>query len=296
MHFPVANNALEEFLCPAGIFGARTVEKKSMTNQTNQSNMTNKTSKTNMTKPLMNTELALERLLQLSVAGDRLATRTFIEQVHGHGLTATQLAHELYWPTMQTIFRMWRHDQLTTLAYQYATRLLRMLVDQAQARYEQAPRNGRTLLCVCGPNESEDLAGQLCSDLLEASGYCVFFAAGGVANDEIISEIGQRKPDALVVFAAAASDAPRIRQLIDMLREAQSRPSFPVICGGGVFARAPGLAEEIGADATADDPLAVERMVRCALAAPVATPTPAATATQRRSASNASPRTRIAVA
>ena len=43
---------------------------------------------------------------------------------------------------------------------------------------------------------------------------------------------------------------------------------MPIICGGGVFARAPGLAEEIGADATADDPFAVERMVRGALASP----------------------------
>ena len=125
-----------------------------------------------------------------------------------------QLSNELYWPTMQTIFRMWRQDQMTMLAYQYSTRILRMLVDQAQAGYEQAPRNGRTILCVCGGNESEDLAGQLCSDLLEASGYEIFFAAGGVANDELLSEIGQRRPDAVVVFAASASDAPKIRGLI----------------------------------------------------------------------------------
>lgn len=221
-----------------------------------------------MTSPSMNAELALERLLQLCVSGDRPATRTFIEQVQRHGLTATQLSQELYWPAMQTIFRMWRQDQLSMLAHQYATRILRMLVDQAQSGYSQAPRNGRRLLCVCGQNESEDLAGQLCSDLLEASGYEVFFAAGGVANDEILAEAGQRRPDAVVVFAAAASDAPKIRHLIDLIRSTDSNPGMPVICGGGVFARAPGLAEEIGADATADDVFAVERMVRCALAAP----------------------------
>lgn len=244
-----------------------------------------------MTQSALNTELALERLLQLCVSGDRVATRTFIEQVQRHGFNSNQLAQELYWPTMQTIFRMWRQDQLTTLAYQYATRLLRMLVDQAQVGYEQAPRNGQSLLCVCGPNESEDLAGQMCSDLLEASGYEVFFAAGGVANDEIMAEIGQRRPDALVVFAAAAADAPKIRELIDMIRSQQSHPGVPIVCGGGVFARAPGLAEEIGADATADDPFAVERMVRCAMAAPVAR-----VAATRASAPVASPRRRAAVA
>ncbi len=167
-----------------------------------------------------------------------------------------------------------------------------MLVDQAQAGYEQSSRNGRSLLCICGGNESEDLAGQLCADLLEASGYEVFFAASGVANDELLCEIGQRRPDAVVVFAAAASDAPRIRHLIDTVRTLQANPGMPIICGGGVFARAPGLAEEIGADATADDPFAVERMVRCALATPRMTAR-TATATTTASVSN---RRRSAVA
>ena len=216
--------------------------------------------------------MALERLLQLCVSGDRPATRDFIGQVQGQGLSSMQLAQELYWPAMQTIFRMYRQDQLTTLAYQYSTRILRMLVDQAQATYPQRARNGHRLLCVCGQNESEDLAGQLCSDLLEAAGYEILFAAGGVANDEILEEAGLRRPDAIVVFAAAASDAPKIRQLIDLIRSTDANPGMPVFCGGGVFARAPGLAQEIGADGTADDVFAVEEMVRCTLCAPKATP------------------------
>ncbi len=202
----------------------------------------------------LNIDLTLERLLQLCVSGDRAGVRVLHSQLETAGLSASEIAQRLYWPSMQVIFRMWRQDQLTALAYRYATRILRMLVDQAQARYGQSQRNGRRLLCVCGPEESEDTAGQLCADLLEAAGYEVLFAAGGVANDEIMQEIAQRQPDAVVVFAAAASDAPRIRQLIDGLRETHRDRTMPVICGAGVFARADGLADEIGATATAHDP------------------------------------------
>lgn len=212
-------------------------------------------------------EVALARLVQLCVGGDRVDARNYINSI-SQGQEAIEISKGLYWPAMQVIYKMERHDQLTRLAYQYASRILRMLVDQAQAHYEQAPRNGRRLLCVCGPNEAEDMAGQLCADLLEAAGYEVLFAAGGVANDEILQEVGQRRPDALVVFAAAASDAPQIRMLIDAIRTVGAAPDMPIICGGGVFSRAPGLAEEIGADATADDPQEIERMVRCALASP----------------------------
>jgi|GEM_PF-450217 len=227
----------------------------------------------------LNIDLTTERLLQLCVSGDRAGVRELHSQLETAGVSATEIAQRLYWPSMQVIFRMWRQDQLTALAYRYATRILRMLVDQAQARYSQSQRNGRRLLCVCGPEESEDTAGQLCADLLEASGYEVLFAAGGVAKDEIMQEVAQRKPDAVVVFAAAASDAPRIRELIDGLREIHRNQSVPVICGAGVFARAEGLAEEIGATATAHDPAEMIAAVHGAVFGTAAT-TSASTRTQ----------------
>lgn len=220
----------------------------------------------------LNIDITIERLLQLCVSGDRAGVRELHTQLEVAGLSASEIAQRLYWPSMQVIFRMWRQDQLTALAYRYATRILRMLVDQAQARYSQSQRNGRRVLCVCGPEESEDTAGQLCADLLEAFGYEVLFAAGGVAKDEIMQEIAQRKPDAVVVFAAAASDAPRIRQLIDSLREVHRDQSMPVICGAGVFARAEGLAEEIGATATAHDPAEVIAAVQTAVFGTASTP------------------------
>ena len=92
---------------------------------------------------------------------------------------------------------------------------LRMMVDQAQARYTTSESRNRRIALFCGPNETEELAGQMVADLLEADGYEVTFAGGGVANDEIREEIGQREPDVLLLFASSAKDAPSIRELID---------------------------------------------------------------------------------
>ena len=46
-----------------------------------------------------------------------------------------------------------------------------------------------------------------------------------------------------------------IRQLIDHVRSINAHPEMQIIVGGGVFNRAPGLAEEIGADLWANDPI-----------------------------------------
>jgi hypothetical protein len=93
-------------------------------------------------------------------------------------------------------------------------------------------------------------------------------AGGGVANDEIREELTQREPDILLLFASSAKDAPFIRELIDGIRENGGYTDMQIVVGGGIFNRAPGLSEEIGADVCAASPsdllekLVTERTVR----------------------------------
>jgi methanogenic corrinoid protein MtbC1 len=107
---------------------------------------------------------------------------------------------------------------------------------------------------VCGPNEPNELAGQMAADMLEANGYEVIFAGGGVANDEIIKTIGQIKPAILAVFSSIPQDLPHVRMMIDDLHDMGVCPEVQIVVGGGVYNRAEGLAEEIGADLWALSP------------------------------------------
>ena len=133
-------------------------------------------------------------------------------------------------------------------------RLLRGLVDQMQMRLQQKQRRGETVLIACGEEESEELAAQMAADLLEADGYTVFFAGGGIANDELVEQLGTISADKLVMFGAIPATVPQTRLLIDRLHEIGVCPDVQIIVGGGVFNRADGLAEEIGADLWAKSP------------------------------------------
>jgi methanogenic corrinoid protein MtbC1 len=181
----------------------------------------------------MQQDIAIERLFQSLIAGDRIGARQLVSEYLASGHRSEDLAIDVLWPSMQTLFQMWRNDQLSTLAHRYATRMMRTIVDQAQASYAQAPRNGRRVILACGADETEDMAAQLAADFLEAAGYEVLFAASGVANDELLAETGTRRPDALIMFAAGASDAPRIRQLIDTIHAIRATPGMPIICSAG---------------------------------------------------------------
>ena len=82
----------------------------------------------------MNQELVVERLFERLTAGDRAGTRFIVQETIDEGVAAEELSREVYWPVLDMINTLYRADQLTTLAHHYATRLLRALVDQAQAR------------------------------------------------------------------------------------------------------------------------------------------------------------------
>lgn len=195
-----------------------------------------------------------ERFLTCLISGDRQGARELINDALDVETRGERILTHLFWPTLDHVQELYRNDQLTDLGFNYATRLLRQLVDQMQMRLSQQPRNGQRVLVVCGAEQSEELAAQIASDLLEAAGFTVFYGGGGVANDEIVEQIGAASIDKIVVFGATPAAVPQTRLLIDRLHDIGVCPNLQIIVGGGVFNRADGLAEEIGADLWAEDP------------------------------------------
>lgn len=199
-------------------------------------------------------DVLLEQFFTTLISGDRQAAREIVAQVAQAGCSTEQVLARLFWPTLDHIQTLYRNDHLSNLAHHFATRLMRHLVDQLQTKLAQGPRRNKTVLLICGPEEPEELAAQIAADLLEADGYTVYFGGGGVANDEIVNQLGEMKADILAVFSTAASTLPYLRQLIDHLHEIGVCPNLQIAVGGGVFNRAEGLAEEIGADLWATTP------------------------------------------
>ncbi len=203
----------------------------------------------------MSQETLVERFFEILINGDRPAARAMIDECAREGCTPERILSDLCWPTYEFVGRLHRADQLSQLSYRLSTRLLRVMVDQLALRLTMQPRSGKSVFAVCGPTDADELGAQIAVDLLEASGFRVTFAGGGLPGDEILAQVHESSPDVLVMFASAPSDLPEIRGLIDTLREIGARPGLQIAVGGGVFNRAEGLAEEIGLTLWATNPL-----------------------------------------
>ena len=127
------------------------------------------------------------------------------------------------------------------------------MTDQLTAKLVRKAANGKSALVFCGDAEPEELGGQITADLFESDGWLVRFAGGGVPEDEVLKLIGELRPDLLILFGTLPSGMPAVRKLIDYLRDVNSCPQMQILCCGGIYQRAEGLAEEIGADLYAPD-------------------------------------------
>ena len=204
-----------------------------------------------MSKSVNNT--LSQQYLEPLLTGDRDACRAVIEQAQARGLAEYELLIKLIWPTMELIQTLFREDRISQSTLNLATRLNRTITDQLAAKLPRGASNGRKVLIFCGDGEPEELGGQLCADLFESDGWTVRFGGGGVPNDEVLKLIGEHRPDVLLMYGTLPAAVPSVRKLIDYLREVNSCPEMQVMCCGGIYKRAEGLSEEIGADLFAPD-------------------------------------------
>ncbi len=205
-------------------------------------------------------EDALARYLEALLRGDRKGCRCIIEETMQSGIPANSVYLHLIWPVMMEVERLVRADKITTIQEHLATRINRTIVDQLQNKLPRRPARGKKAVVCCAREELQELGAQMIADLFESDGWLVQFLGGGLTNDDIFAHVNEWAPDVLLVYGTAAKQAPEVRQLIDRIRGVNAWPNLRIIVSGGVFNRAEGLWEEIGADgyaATAADALRV---------------------------------------
>lgn len=196
-------------------------------------------------------EQVLARYLEPLLRGDRKACRVVIEETLQSGVPANSVYVDVIWPVMVEIESLLRADKITPTQEHLATRINRTIVDQLQNKLPRRPSRNKKIVICCAPNDLQELGAQMMVDLFESDGWEVRFLGGGLNKDDILAFTNEYAPDILLIYGTSPKQAPDVRRLIDTIRGVDAWPNLRTMVSGGLFKRAEGLWEEIGADAYA---------------------------------------------
>ncbi|HAL45821.1 MAG: hypothetical protein A2Y12_02760 [Planctomycetes bacterium GWF2_42_9] len=203
----------------------------------------------------MNKETYMHRYMDALLTGDRHVCREVIEDVlHNNNASIIGVYSDIIWPMMLEIDRLYREDKITSVQEHLATRINRTIVDQLQNKLPKQAATAKKVIVCSSSKEICELGAQMVTDMFESAGWNVRFIGGGLTNDDILTYVNEFGPDVLVVYGTEPSDTPQVRNIIDRVREVNAWPNMKIMLCGGVFGRAEGLWEEIGADLYAPTP------------------------------------------
>jgi len=190
----------------------------------------------------------LSRYLQPLLRGDRKACRAVIEEILQSGVPANSVYIHVIWPIMVEIEKLLRTDKITPTQEHLATRINRTIIDQLQNKLPRRPSRNKKIAVCCAADQLQELGAQMLVDLFESDGWEVRFLGGGLTNDDIFAFVNEYAPDILLIYGTIPKQAPAVRRLIDTIKTVNAWPHMRIMVSGGLFNRAEGLWEEIGAD------------------------------------------------
>ncbi len=199
----------------------------------------------------------LIRYMQPLLAGRRAECFDLVHQAVREGTPADELLCDVVWPSLAQIERLYNDDRINSAVEHMAYRINRTVADQLQPHLPRNTAKGKRVVVACADHEGEELGAQMMADLFQSDGWEVFFVGGGVPDDEILSMVGQLRPHLLLIFGAHPEAVANTRAMIERIRDIGVCPTMNIMVTGGIFNRADGLWQEVGADAFCGQPRAV---------------------------------------
>jgi len=123
-------------------------------------------------------EPLLTRYLQPLLAGRRAECFNLIAEVVRGGYDPRELIHDVVWPAMAQLERLYRDDRIDTAIDNMACRINHTVADQLQAHLPKRVPNGKRIVVTCGDDQRQVIGAQMLADLLQSDGWDVYFVGG----------------------------------------------------------------------------------------------------------------------
>lgn len=206
-------------------------------------------------------ELVLRsQYLDAVLAPDARRAREVVLDAAEAGVPVVSLYLRVLQPALVEIGRQWELAQISVAREHLATQISQSVLAELAGRLSTGDGGrGRKAIVSCSPGELHSVGGQMVADFLEADGWEVLILGADVPAADL-AQVAEAEEVAVVALSTALpAHLLAAGAACAALRRLASPPL--IVAGGRAFAGDAARAEVVGADAYADDPAELLRLL-----------------------------------
>ena len=174
----------------------------------------------------------VERLSHDLLSG-QLAAVPELLQADDLGVPLPVLFQDVLLRVQVEVGQRWQRGDLRVGQEHEITEFVREAIAQLSWRHAVVP-HGPAILAACAPGEHHDLGLRMVVGLLRAQGRNVHFLGSNIDVPQLLEEIRDRLPAAVLLSATLPERFPALQHLLEELREDAATREIPVVVGGGI--------------------------------------------------------------
>ncbi|MEX2481838.1 MAG: cobalamin-dependent protein [Gammaproteobacteria bacterium] len=189
--------------------------------------------------------------------GERHIAAQLIVAAVAEGVPLRAVYLDVFQTTQREIGHLWQLNRITVAQEHFCTAATLTIMNQFYRDILAEPRNGRRVACTCVEGDLHEIGLRIVADFFELDGWdCDYFGANTPAGD-LIRTLAQRPPDLIAIAATMTYHVDAVRDLIEHLRAEPALARVPLLVGGRPFLIARNLWQQISADGSAQDAVAL---------------------------------------
>lgn len=202
----------------------------------------------------MDPELVADQAMDSDASGLML----MLESAMARGADIESLLIDVLAPAARCLGTRWEQDTADFIDVTMGLWRLQEVVheltgrDGSNGRGDVATDNARSILCAVAPGDDHSFGSVILEEFFRRAGWRSA-SCRSTSRAELLSTLVAEWYDLVALTVTVEQPSGSLANLVEAIRAASRNPAVSIMVGGRLFSEQPGLADAVGADATAGD-------------------------------------------
>ena len=184
-------------------------------------------------KPGFDPESVYRAYLDGLLAHDRQQCREHFKQWLEADAGLRSIYDDLVRRSLYEVGELWERGRISVATEHLATAISESLLNLTYPRLFAQPRNGKSAVITCVPNEYHQIGGKMVADVFELNGWRGYFLGANTPVGDVITLIAEKRPDVVALSVATSFGLAEVIRAAAEIRAAF--PALPIMVGGQAF-------------------------------------------------------------